>query len=174
MNARQRRWGLKGIVQPRPQIAIEEQLLLYMFDDSATRQLQYHIEEWRRQRHIIETMPVERLVSYLRFDPLSGLALADAIVCGADTNLVSFQNLVIEPRFPLATAVAVAEAIRGLPEQCAMRDGRKWKTIPFIIFANVVDIVPPYYDMPDDVHVLSPICNRYPFLALEAYPAARR
>ena len=47
-----------------------------------------------------------------------------------------------------------------------MRDGRKWKTIPVIIFSNAFDTVPPYYEMPDSVHVLPPLFNQYPPLAL--------
>lgn len=126
----------------------------------------YHIEEWRRHRHIIETMPIERLASYLHFDPASELALVDAIVLGADTNLVSFQDGDMWPLFPLATAVDVAESVRSLPEQCAMRDGRKWKTVPVIIFANAFDGLPPYYEMPDGVHVLPPVCSHHPSLSL--------
>jgi hypothetical protein len=130
--------------------------------------MEHHIEQRRRQRHIIQTMPIERIPNYVHFDPASTLALVDAIVLGADTNLVSFQDGEMWPLFPLATAVAVAEDVRSLPEQCAMRDGRKWKTIPVIIFANAFDSLPPYYELPDDVYVLPPACSRHPSVSLMA------
>ena len=133
-------------------------------DDDATNALQHHIEEWRRQRHIVETMPIERLAGYLHFDPASRFALVDAIVFGADTNLFSFEDGHMEPTYALPTAMYVANEIRSLPEQCAMRDGRKWKTVPVIIFAN--GAAPYFSEIPNGVHVLPPICNNHPFLAL--------
>jgi hypothetical protein len=126
-------------------------------------ELQHHIEVWRQQRHIVETMPIERLTTYLRFDPASAFALVDAIVCGAD-SLFSFENGWVEPTYALPFALYVAKDVRRLPEGCAMRDGRKWRTIPFIIFANAGAST--VSEMPNGVHVLPPLCNPYPLLAL--------
>jgi hypothetical protein len=36
----------------------------------------------------------------------------------------------------LEKALRLALDVRSLPEGCAMRDGRKWKSIPFVIFSN--------------------------------------
>jgi hypothetical protein len=136
------------------------------FSNTATSQVAYHIEEWRRQRHIVELMPIERLTSYLRFDPASALALVDAIILGADTNVIAFANGYYQPAFPLARAVEVAENVRSLPEQCAMRDGRKWRSVPLIIFTTAADSLPPYYEIPDGVYVLPPVFSRHPSLSL--------
>jgi hypothetical protein len=38
---------------------------------------------------------------------------------------------------PLEKALRLAREIRELPENCAMRDGRKWKRIPIIIFSGI-------------------------------------
>lgn len=109
---------------------------------------------------------MHRLVSYLRFDPASAMALVDAIVFNAQANLVSFDGIGFEFRSPLATAVKVAEDVRRLPESCAMRDGRKWKTIPFIVFANAFDEIPFYIELPDRFKILPPVLARYPYAAL--------
>jgi hypothetical protein len=37
-------------------------------------------------------MPMERIVSYLRLDPASALALVDAIVCLADMGTLALQR----------------------------------------------------------------------------------
>jgi hypothetical protein len=110
-------------------------------------------------------MPLERLMSYLRFDAASTFALVDAIVCDADSNPIRFDGRHIERRYPLGIALYIAKVVRELPEHCAMRDGRKWKKIPFVIFTNALDSVP-FRELPEGVHVLSLMSNHYPFLAL--------
>jgi hypothetical protein len=82
-------------------------------------------------------MPYHELVNYLHFSHASALAQIDAIVCAADTDLVAF-DWDMEPyyTFPVETALAVADDVHRLPESCAMRDGRKWRSIPFIIISN--------------------------------------
>lgn len=54
-------------------------------------------------------------------------------MCMADADTVGFygDNL-------LEKALRLASDVRTLPESCAMRDGRKWKSIPFVIFSNVL------------------------------------
>jgi Shedu protein SduA, C-terminal len=76
-------------------------------------------------------MPFDRLTAYLRLSPSSALALVDAIVCMADAEEFYDGNL-------LQTALRLASDVRSLPESCAMRDGRKWKSIPFLIFSNAL------------------------------------
>lgn len=84
---------------------------------------------------------MERVTSYLRLDPSSSLALVDAIVCDANTPLITMNSdkdrSGIECNYPLERALLLAEDVRSLPEQCAMRDGRKWRSSPFIIFPSV-------------------------------------
>jgi len=93
---------------------------------------------WRSACHIIELLPMERLKGYLLFDPASSLALVDAIVCAADDDLIFVPLDRSRPvlRFPLTWALKLAEDIRSLPESCAMRDGRKWRSIPFVILSH--------------------------------------
>ena len=82
---------------------------------------------------------MERIANYLRYDAGSALALIDAIVCAADTiGVISWRAGIesIEFNYPFERALWLAEDVRDLPESCAMRDGRKWRSIPFIIFPN--------------------------------------
>ena len=44
------------------------------------------IQTWRDHHHIVETLPFERLMAYLSFDPSSRWAAVDAVVCKADTD----------------------------------------------------------------------------------------
>src|SRR5712664_1561438 len=92
--------------------------------------------EWKAQHHIVEKMPMERIVSYLRTGPASTLALVDAIVCMADMGTLAHREPERYPQLdsPLEKALALAEEVRNLPDTCTMRDGRKWKKIPFAIF----------------------------------------
>jgi hypothetical protein len=102
-----------------------------------TLESQENIVVWRKQYHIVETMPMERLTSYLRFDVSSGLALVDAIVCAADTDMIDFGPFGPSLNFPITRALKVAEDVHALPESCAMRDGRKWKSLPFVILFSM-------------------------------------
>jgi hypothetical protein len=125
------------------------------------------ISEWRQRKHIVELLPPERLVNYLHFEISSALALVDAIICDANINVVSMDWGKPEYTHPLLRALRLANAVRSLPEECAMRDGRKWKNIPFIIFVN-----PGESDSARDYGqsvaiILSPVCNRNPSLALD-------
>ncbi|MGP0020891.1 MAG: hypothetical protein ACLPHP_20145 [Candidatus Sulfotelmatobacter sp.] len=44
------------------------------------------IKARRDYHHIIETMPFERLIGYLKIDPASKWAAVDAVLCKADTD----------------------------------------------------------------------------------------
>ena len=104
-------------------------------------QAQRNISQWRTRHQIVEFMPEECLASYLRFEPSSTLALIDAIVCSADgvPVYVPLGSGAPEYNYSLYDAIALSWAVRDLPESCAMRDGRKWRSIPFIIFRSVFD-----------------------------------
>jgi hypothetical protein len=103
---------------------------------------QAHLETWKARSQIVEQMPMEAVSSYLRFSPASALALVDAIVCMADGDLVAYYGYRRHPAFdfPVEKAVALAEDVRKLPEVCTMRDGRKWKAVPFAIFSAHHDL----------------------------------
>jgi hypothetical protein len=99
------------------------------------------LRDWRARYHVVEQMPFERVANYLRFDYARGLALVDAIVCMADTDRIVYDGARHLPTldFPLEKALALAEDVRNLPETCTMRDGRKWRSIPFAIFSGLWD-----------------------------------
>jgi len=106
-----------------------------------TLESQQNIQWWQGLSHIIEPMAIESVANYLRFAPSSRLAFIDAIVCAADTDLIAFDWAGYPYlTFPLYRALALAEDVASLPESCAMRDGRKWKSIPFIILCHRTDI----------------------------------
>lgn len=98
---------------------------------------QQNIGVWQDQSHCVELIPCHQLVNYLHFSPASTLAQVDAIVCDADTDAVAFDwDMQPYYTFPVETALAVAEDVHRLPESCAMRDGRKWRSVPFIIIGR--------------------------------------
>ena len=111
--------------------------LLYTTIGYLTLESSENIRVWQERSHSVEIMRYQDVANYLHFDPASTLALIDAIVCAADTDLVAWASD-IEPSYiyPVETALKVADDVSHLPECCAMRDGRKWKTIPFIIICN--------------------------------------
>ena len=120
---------MRGRTRHQPFLAMN--LLYTCVGNFETFETQECVSEWRARYHLVENMPFDRVTAYLRLDQSSRLALVDAIVCMADANTDSFYggNL-------LEKALALASDVRSLPESCAMRDGRKWKSIPFVIFSN--------------------------------------
>src|SRR5271169_7134730 len=108
-------------------------LLFTVASEFDSAESQYRLALWRNRRHIVEVMPLEQVASYLRFDPASELALVDAIVCAADAPPIASFSPLRGNLYQLHYALLLAEDVRALPETCAMRDGRKWRSIPFII-----------------------------------------
>jgi hypothetical protein len=119
-----------------------------------TVEARWCLKEWRATYHVVDQMPMERVTSYLQFEPASALALVDAIVCMADMDAeytartvrfdLSGDWLLENGPFarldsPLEKALVLADDVRKLPEPCTMRDGRKWKSIPFIVFSGRAD-----------------------------------
>jgi hypothetical protein len=97
--------------------------------------------EWQEQHHIVQAMPADRVLSYLRLASAS-LAHIDVIVCDADVEPDGVPSF-----FTLEKAIRMANEVADLPEYIAMRDGRKWKMIPFVImgenrhyFAEISDL----------------------------------
>jgi hypothetical protein len=96
-------------------------------DDARHRSM---VREWQERHHIVEAMPADRLLSYLRLTSAT-LAHVDVIVCNADTEPDGTPRL-----YTLEKAVRMANQVADLPEFIAMRDGRKWKMIPFVIIGE--------------------------------------
>ena len=144
--------------------------LLYTTIESDTlfNNREERVSEWRKQRHIVDLMPVDRVEKYLRYEISSSLALVDAIVCEADTQIGSFTEGTcgFARNDSLAKALRLAGAVSTLPEGCAMRDGRKWKRIPFIIFANPAENDSLWTYGESLATVLPAGLNRYPSAAL--------
>ncbi len=90
---------------------------------------------WPEYSHLVEQMPLEKIPTYLRFELGSAHALVDAIVCMADMASVVPAARMFDS--PLERAINVAKDIRELPGKCTMRDGRKWKSVPFIVFVDI-------------------------------------
>jgi len=114
-------------------------LLCTTAGEHQTVEFQHDIDGWRDELQIVEFLPMYRVASYLHFDPAASLALIDAIVCAADTELfASAWEPGRDPVLacPVTRALMLAEDIGNLPESCAMRDGRKWKSVPFIVLCS--------------------------------------
>jgi len=99
---------------------------------------EHHVSAWRQEHQIVEEFPFERLASYLHFDPAARLALIDAIVCLATAPPIAWEKRGPVLRWPVTRAVMLAEDVRKLPDSCAMRDGRKWRAIPFVIIISPI------------------------------------
>jgi hypothetical protein len=99
---------------------------LGFIDDRIHRSM---VRDWQDRHHIVETLPPDRLLSYLRLSS-AGLAHIDAIVCNADTEPTGPRHFMLEK------AVRIANDVADLPEFIAQRDGRKWRMIPFIIIGQ--------------------------------------
>ena len=137
-------------------------------DSSSGLTVEGHLEEWKRRGHLIKRMPFHRLASYLRFGISRELALVDAIICWAATSIIAWDGEEMERRYPLSTALWLADDVATLPEACAMRDGRKWKRLPFIVFHGAAECPLPedYLEFPENVVLLDLTCNRFPLYAL--------
>jgi hypothetical protein len=121
--------------------SIFSNILLTSTGNLDDRDHKYLMKTWRDYHHIIETLPLDRLMDYLKVDPGSKWAAVDAIVCKADTDPEGGAT------YSLPRALKVAAEFRSLPESCAMRDGRKWKSIPFIVISEQ----PYYFGYPGEI-----------------------
>jgi hypothetical protein len=111
-------------------------LLFTSPNDVLSLEAQGFFEEWRARQHIVEFMPFGRVATYLRFERASSLALVDAIVCMTDPLSIGSLEDLETIDFPFEKALALAAEVRSLPGSCAMRDGRKWRSLPFVIFGE--------------------------------------
>src|SRR5438552_2976492 len=55
-----------------------------------------------------------------------------AMTLGSPPSITATQELLVPRSIPIILGIKLAEDIRGLPESCAISDGRKWKSLPFI------------------------------------------
>lgn len=145
-------------------------LLYTKTGDPVTYEALYRATAWRSKHHIVEEMPIHRVASYLRLNPASSLALVDAIVCAADSPLFTMRSDGsgdgFEHNYPLERALLLAERVRSLPQRCAMRDGRQWKSIPFIIFPSVQFEMLEWAREHTHATILPPVANRHPLIGL--------
>jgi hypothetical protein len=96
--------------------------------------------QWRAARHLVEFVPWYGLRRYLQFGVSSSLALIDAIVCSANGMLFQFgSHGSIEMNYPFETAIFLAQEVRALPDSCTMRNGHKWRSIPFVTFHGPIE-----------------------------------
>jgi hypothetical protein len=89
------------------------------------------IKALRDNHHLVETLNFDQVISYIKFDKASKWAAVDAILCKADTDPDGIAT------YTLPRAVSLASSFRDIPEPCAMRDGRKWRSIPFIVISDL-------------------------------------
>jgi len=90
-------------------------LLCTTAGDFQTLEFQHDIDGWRSEHQIIELLPIERVANYLHFDPAASLALIDAIVCAADTELfASAWEPGLDPvlAYPLTRALKLVEDVQ--------------------------------------------------------------
>jgi hypothetical protein len=89
-------------------------------------------------------MPGNEVVPYLKFAPAAAAASIDAIVFLRPNSDIGFQyalglprpSTVVDPWEAPWRNAEISQKIRDLPEDCAMRDGRKWKRIPQIVLTD--------------------------------------
>lgn len=94
----------------------------------------------RNAHHLVEFMPWFKLTNYLRFGIGSSLALVDAIVCSANGMQMTWgRDGTFEVNYPFDTAIYLAGEVGALSDACTTRDGRKWRSLPFIIFQGPVE-----------------------------------
>jgi hypothetical protein len=128
-------------------------------------EFQDEIAEWRSEGQLIEILPLERIATYLHFDPAARLAIIDAIVCDTDPYMFAWSSDdKLEYNFGVVKALRLAEDVHNLPRACAMRDGRKWNAIAFIIISSPALVTP---EMRQDTHghILQRL-SHYPTLIL--------
>lgn len=77
-------------------------------------------------------IPLDRLVSQLQLSRTTGLN-ADAIAVVAHPDSIRNDDGLYTP---VSGAVKVVRELRALESSCAMKDGRKWSGIPFVILVS--------------------------------------
>jgi hypothetical protein len=86
---------------------------------------------------IAELMPGNEVVPYLMFAPAAAAASIDAIVFLQPNSDIDLEYALGMPRpSTMVDPWEISQKIRDLPENCAMRDGRKWKRIPQIVLTD--------------------------------------
>ena len=83
------------------------------------------LERWR-SKCIISNARAWSLTSYLHFDLSARHAMVDVIAFLPTEMIVDYA----------LKAFMVIEDVRKLPEECCMRDGRKWKRVPCVVLSE--------------------------------------
>ncbi len=95
-----------------------------------------YTDELRNRGCNLQVMPVHRVRDRLRDEDI----VADAIVCFAEpvvpgsdphTRVMSLRGAM-----PLDFVIAIRDDIADAPSSLAMADGRKWKSIPFVVLVS--------------------------------------
>ena len=89
------------------------------------------LESLRKRGFVPEFIPAERVIDHMK-GSAGNVSAADAFVCLTTYSGSLESELRLNDSARYSTAIKLAEDIRGLPESCAMSDGRKWKSLPFI------------------------------------------
>jgi hypothetical protein len=100
-------------------------LIVTGVDESSSK-----VDDLRKRGCSVDVIPIEQLLERLKLDIDS--TIADAVVSFVDAGATAFERLRTHTD-RIETAQKLALEIRSLPDSCAMRDGRKWKTVPIII-----------------------------------------
>lgn len=100
-------------------------LIVTGVDESSSK-----IDQFRKRGCSVDVIPIEQLLERLKLE--LDFTIADAVVSFVDAGATAFERLRTHTD-RIETAQKLALEIRSLPDSCAMRDGRKWKTIPIII-----------------------------------------
>jgi hypothetical protein len=95
------------------------------------------LDAWRRAGLSMDFVHAEALYESLR-SSLNPHLTAEVITCIAYPDDLGFEGEEGQSSiFPLSVAINLASEIKELPPQCAMQDGRKWHSVPFVIIPGV-------------------------------------
>lgn len=101
-------------------------------------------DAWRRAGIAVGFMRSDMLVDAIR-SQLDPTLSAEVFVCLAYPEFATFLDKNERPvAHSFTSSVRIAEDLRRLPNDCAMRDGRKWNAVPFLVIpgaeVNVAEI----------------------------------
>ena len=92
------------------------------------------MQEFRNRGCSVAEIPLLQLINAISQE--NDQLLADAVICFADPEESDVFD-VDEPYYPDAVmAIKVEKELRSLADELTMPDGRKWKSIPFLILSH--------------------------------------
>jgi hypothetical protein len=90
-----------------------------------------------QRRWAFEFIPLERLIPILKDSPQTGLG-ADAIVSVVHPDSAFGSPPIFNNLTPASSVVKLVKELRSLQAFHAMKDGRKWATIPFVLIVSSI------------------------------------